>query len=71
MDMNQREISKPFMTRSKITTILQVKLLVVILTNRDNYFACFFFIEGVMMWDAGDAKHNNNFGGQIRNQVLS
>lgn len=35
------------------------------------FFLSISIVIGIMMWDAADAKRNNNFGQQIRNQCLS
>jgi len=57
----------------KTLLILQVRLVtVVIITNNIEFIFLFIFaIAGIMMWDAGDAKRNDNFGQQIRNGCLS
>ncbi len=49
--------------------ILQVRLENVVATINNIEFP--FAVLGIMMWDAGNAKQNNNYGQQIRNTCLT
>ena len=54
------------MTLLKTLLILPVRLLTVVFI-----ILLILIVAGIMMWDAGNAKRNNNFGRQIRDGCLS
>jgi hypothetical protein len=73
MDSSRLTTLKKLLIVLKIKLILQVRLLtVVVITDTIRFiFFSIFVLAGIMMWDAGDAKRNNNYGQQIRDKCLS